>query len=157
MGLCCWVKYNIEEKATMLVQEILSSAYKYKVTHEGDSLYRASFDAGDRAIHVDLAKIPRTGEHWELAFEERKAGKPGSMGVTGSGDEFKVFATVIEITQEFMREYKIDSLSFTADKSEGNRSRLYQRMVDRLLPPGWKQDVDNSGDYRTYFTIAKPE
>ena len=136
----------------MLIHEILSSALDYKITHQSESLYRAAFIAGDRLIEVDIAKIPRAGEHWELAFQERKPGKPGSMGITGSGDEFNVFATVIEITKAFMRTHGIDTLSFTAAKSDRNRSRLYQRMVNRLVPPGWKQDVDDS-DRRTNFTI----
>lgn len=149
-------KYETESEAHMLIQEILSSPYEYTGARRNEEQYCASFKAGDRMIHVDLYKLPRAGEHWELTFEERKEGQPGSLGITGSGDEFKVFSTVVEIVKKFITTNPVDSLTFTAEKTQGNRSRLYQRMVDRLLMPGWVKEVDkSSSDYRTYFTIKK--
>jgi hypothetical protein len=149
----------------MLLNELLTSTYdwteKIRKGEFGDGEqgiinYSAQFDAGDRSIVVDIDRIPRSGSHWEMAFGEKRPGKPSSLEVTGSGDEFKVFATVIKITKEFMEKYDIDTLSFTADKSEGNRAKLYHRMVERLVHGKWKKSVDHkASDYRSYFTIEK--
>lgn len=141
----------------MLISEILSTVLDYTEREFGDEdLYRATFIAGDRTIVVDIAKVPRAGKHYEITFEEKKAGKPGSLGITGSGEEFKVFGTVVAIVQRFMEAKNIDSISFTAEKSDGNRAKLYQKMVNRIAKGKWQQETDHAAsDYRSYFTIKR--
>jgi hypothetical protein len=152
----------------MLLLELLDDPYTWtEETRMGELedgqrgviAYQAKFDAGDRQIVVDIDRVPRKGSHWEMAFGERSAHSTGmTLKVTGSGDEFRVFATVIEITRLFMNQHDVDSMSFTAEKSEGSRAQLYQRLVNRLVRGKWKQEIDHkSSDYRSYFTITKKD
>ena len=149
----------------MLVLEILDAPYSWTETKNRDEdivgfiEYQAKFNAGDRQIVVDIDRVPRSGSHWELGFGERSPKSTGmSLKITGSGDEFRVFATVVEIARQFMEKYDVDSLSFTAEKSEGRRAQLYQRMVSRLARGKWEQSSDHkASDYRSYFTISKKD
>lgn len=141
----------------MILVELFSQPYKYEEQKAVDDAYEARFTAGERDVLVNFEKIPRDGSHWEMAFGEIKHGSRSmSLLVTGSGDEFKVFSTVIDITKHFLDKYDPDSLSFTAEKSEGSRAKLYDKMVKRLVGGKYQTDVDHKGsDYRSYFTIVK--
>lgn len=88
-----------------------------------------------------------------MAFGELREGNL-LHNITGSGDEFRVFATVIKITREFIEKYDVDSLSFIAEKSDGSRVALYTRMMDRLVKGKWKYKSHQSPLF-TYFTIKK--
>lgn len=77
---------------------------------------------------------------------------------TGTGNQQRVFATVLLILNEFIEffEYDIQYISFTADKTAGeNRSNLYKKMLQRHMPDGFNlSDVrEDSGE--TSFTISR--
>lgn len=147
----------------MLLNELLTSTYDWseKMRDGRDELgpvqYEAKFKAGDRVIQVSIDRLlSREGSHWEMCFSERMPSGVWSTKVTGSDDEFKVFATVVKITKQFMEKHDVDTLTFTAEKNEGSRVKLYQRMVDRLIGGKWEKEIDHKGsDYRSYFTIKK--
>jgi hypothetical protein len=77
---------------------------------------------------------------WEIAFGEHETTDPHNGALllntktTGRGDAFRVFATVLEITNQFIEfddNYEVRTLSFTAKGD--NRSSLYaKRLAPRL-------------------------
>jgi hypothetical protein len=121
------------------------------------STYVTTFKAGDREIDVTFDQVPRLGSHWDVGFSERskRTKNKQSTAITGSGNEFEVFAKVIAIVKKFINDNSVDSLAFTADKGDRNRYKLYQRMVDRLTPKGWTKEVDETGDNKALFVITK--
>lgn len=64
-----------------------------------------------------------------------------SLDVTGTGDQFKIFSTVVQIAKDFFKEYykNVKAISFTA--KEPSRRKLYQHMVKRL-------SSENNLDYK---------
>lgn len=60
-----------------------------------------------------------------------------SFDITGSGNEFKVFSTVINTVRIFLNELNRDGIQlkrliFTAEKSKPSRVKLYNRLVKTL-------------------------
>lgn len=148
----------------MLLMELFKVDKEYVGDWEGDpgdENYTVTFSAGDRDIDVIFWQIPRSGSHWELAFIERKHFNPKNrkrLDITGSGKEFDVFSHVVDIAKKFIRDNNVDSLTFSADKQNRNRARLYQKMIKRLLPVNWTLDSDHtSKDSKSTFTIFKDE
>ena len=74
--------------------------------------------------------------------------------VTGTGDAFRVFATVIAILKDFVRRSHPDKLSF-AGKGE-SRQKLYDVFAQRLssVLPDYSFDIatdDDNGEHRDYI------
>ena len=70
--------------------------------------------------------------------------------VTDSGNNVKVFATVVEILRKLITELDVKILSFTAD--EDNRRKLYMRMIKKLIPD-WRVyeiPLKNTRSYRVF-------
>ena len=84
-----------------------------------------------------------------IVFEPHRDNKDGSVAwevefwrneyqdITGEGDQFRVFATVLQAINEFVAKYKPINLSFTATKKvepwqkSMSRANLYDRLVQR--------------------------
>ena len=61
----------------------------------------------------------------------------GGYSVTGTGNEFKVFSTVVKIVKIFLNELKRDGvefkrIKFQATKTEPSRIKLYEKLVKTL-------------------------
>jgi len=61
----------------------------------------------------------------------------GGYSVTGTGNEFKVFSTVVKIVKIFLNELKRDGVEFErikfyASKTEPSRIKLYEKLVKTL-------------------------
>ena len=69
-------------------------------------------------------------ERWQITFEIRGAGgKPHDISKTGN--EFKVFATVAEILNEYLKKVEPDNFWFTA--KEPSRAKLYDRFAKLIV------------------------
>lgn len=94
---------------------------------------------------------------WTLEFERK-----GRIDVTGEGDAFRIFATVLKITKDFIKKYDPEEITFSSVKVDeyGNtvnsgRDKLYKRLVKRFASSaGFKYDIQNLGD-EIYFTLEK--
>lgn len=81
---------------------------------------------------------PSLGAHkggmWEIHFyNENYPDMQGSL-VTGDGDAFRVFATVIEIVKRMLADAKPEIVSIKSKADEPSRTKLYNRLIDRLAP-----------------------
>jgi hypothetical protein len=67
-------------------------------------------------------------DRWSLMFDVG-----GEMDVTGRGDASRVFATVLDAIQRFIRAQSPKRIAFDAEKSKsGSRIRLYTALVKRF-------------------------
>jgi len=62
--------------------------------------------------------------------------------ITGGGDAFRIFATVMKMINEWIKKYGegINVLEFTAEKKDdpkGSRTRLYSTLSKKFTPKGW--------------------
>jgi len=96
-----------------------------------------------RIILVNAVKLD--DNYWDLDFSE-KTQRGITFAKTGSGGEMQVFSFVINSIKELISRYAPDGLVFTSDKSDGNRSGLYQKMLKRVKIPGYEYE---DGDTRS--------
>ena len=109
-------------------------------------LFNSTFplsDIGDDALGYTITFEDSTGKPVEVYmgdFETKEGRKiyglsferAGSDAITGDGEEFKVFSTVIAATKLLLARVQPEVLLFGADLSHGNRARLYSRLIQKF-------------------------
>lgn len=100
---------------------------------------------------------------WEIVFGA-KTGKTFrgndkiDIGKTGTGNQMRIFATVLDITDEFVEyfEYEVRNLYFTADKDDGmSRQKLYKKILQHRMPDGFALGgAEDRGD-EVHFTLNR--
>ena len=129
----------------------------YSFNVKGKSFGVSFGETSDNAFHV-------------VFWEENKTGN-WDFDVTNKGDALTVFATVLDIIRAFVKEYDnyVAALIFDAEKpdisgeaDEGgsikkslSRAKLYDRMVKKFLPAGWKVTIKPSRDDTSYRMLKK--
>jgi hypothetical protein len=144
-------------KLKTLIGESLSSPYNYRSTFKDEDVEVEDEDTGETYMKnvlspvqiikfktdsgIDYLWYAKQGFYdetaWSIAFGvetgiDAKGAHQLDIGVTGKGDAFRIFATIIDITNSFIgmdENNEILTLMFTA-KGE-NRAKLY---VKRLVP-----------------------
>jgi len=147
------------------LNETFDSSYtiSHGVEYDPPDMYAYEFDTGsnqDGVRHEDsdgskyvvnfekssLSDIPgenrgtyhfQFSQEYEDAHEADFPSDERNYDITGSGNEFKVFSTVINTARIFLNELKssgiqLKKIIFTAEKSKPSRVRLYNRLVKTL-------------------------
>jgi hypothetical protein len=86
-------------------------------------------------------------------FFNESAPSKSSSGITGTGDQHTVFATIVEVLRTLIKVYPIENISFTA--KEPSRQKLYKTMVRKLLPD-WKVTEKIDSWNGPTFNATKP-
>lgn len=67
-----------------------------------------------------------------------------SQGITGTGNEFKVFSTVIAMTKEFIKNHQnIEKIMFLAKNTELSRIKLYDKFCKTFGKNKCKKEQDD--------------
>lgn len=112
-----------------------------------------------RIIFMRDSLRPDKDSRWEAEFY-----RDGSLGITGKGDAFRVFATMIEAIRQFIELEEPQSIIFSATKeledddvgNEESRTKLYKRMVTRFANSmGYDAVVDDYIDWEQYELTNK--
>lgn len=145
-------------RAIEFLTELFQQGKDWKWEFKGSEEAMATFTVGDVEYfwHASVENIRRPNQ-WTIAFRARNQSEQDKMfGLTGTGNSAEVMSTAIDITRSFLQEYgdKVLELRFSA--KEESRSKLYARMVKRLLP-NWDlhtmPDVLNGG---SMFYLTNP-
>lgn len=78
-----------------------------------------------------VLKLSDRVRKWDITFGFVPEGRPAGAkyGVEGTGDQFRVFATIMGMTVEFLKKVKPKIVTFSAD--EPSRRRLYTTLIKR--------------------------
>lgn len=128
----------------------------------GDVLYRVSITTGtplqtqeevDEYVGDEAAVLaPGFDKFYDVEFSASVGkNRPTHMN-TGTGNQYKVYATVVDIMKRVMGEFGVGPVYMSA--FDESRVSLYPKMLKRLLP-GWRVeelDIDGEG----YEFIAYP-
>jgi hypothetical protein len=117
------------------ITESFNSDVKGKLTRNTSYMFSTETEIGNRRIVFIGAK--NDDDIWDIMFEE-KGSKGSTFGKTGSGNEMQVFSFVIDSIKELISRHSPRIISFTAEKSDGNRSKLYTKMLTRIKIPGYQ-------------------
>jgi hypothetical protein len=147
-------------KKYFLIRESLDNPYNWKNTFKTSEVIDDWDDSGEeypkdvldpvQIIHfktddgipyIWYAKQNRYNDkYWEISFgvvknQKDDGGYETDIGVTGTGNAFRIFATVIEITNYFVEydgdNYEVQNLTFSSKGQ--NRTSLYKKyLVPRI-------------------------
>lgn len=109
--------------------ELFENPNNINWTVKTNSLWRGEFLISDKEYVIKAMKSP--GMPWEVKFQLMLSGKPTER-ITGTGDAFSVFSTVINGIKQWLQE--VDPKIFMLSSYEDNRTSLYSRMLVKLLP-----------------------
>ena len=88
---------------------------------------------GDNWLDISFVPSNEKGDVVEIAFARNDR-----WDVSGEGDEYKIFSTVIQAIREYLMSYQPKILYFSSKGK--SRTRLYQSLINRLAQSyGYKQ------------------
>lgn len=141
----------------MLLKEIMNKPYDYKWTHRGRTLHIAEFETESGTKYSvgynDMnASDDPDWRFWEVQFHNLN--QKDAAAISGTGDEFRVFATVMAATQDIIKKTHPVVLYFTA--KEKSRVSLYKKLISRYAKQWgfFLKDTGNSSDGVT-FTLER--
>ena len=144
----------------MKITEIISEAF--------DQPYNIRWSQGDHGDYDAYAELD-DGTGLEIAFLDQQHNswmvdffRDNSTEITGDGDAYRVFATVLTAMREFIVKQQPAKINFSAEKNDdptGSRASLYDRMIQRYITgTGYnltRQDYPGGATY-TLTQIQKP-
>lgn len=138
--------------------ETLKGYVPYKWLYIREDMAKATFDINGLTYYVFISEDdPVDDPHiWDVVFQ--LADPPPGLGlydITGTKNAFTVFATVMNIIQEFVSKRSDDIRAITFTAKEPSRQRLYDRLAKMLiqsLPNHWKLFIKQRG-VRKYYIV----
>lgn len=132
-------------RATEFLVELFNTIAPFKWTKSTPMQCTAKFTVDDSTYVVQFYANNKEATEWDLAFEARTRSTIPARGLrgpkniirqsyalTGTGNQYLVFATVMKLMEDFLKEYKPKLLKWNADKSEESRISLYGTMLNRF-------------------------
>jgi predicted chitinase len=138
----------------MRVNEIITEAFNtpYAFTWEkSDGAYDALAkldDGTNLSININEEYDGEGRPYWHVEFWRNN-----SLEITGEGDAYRIFATVLSAIQEFINMERPKRVTFSADKEPGeSRAELYDRLVQRYAAGmGFSVEIENNGLHQYYI------
>ena len=148
---------DLINKADLVLNELFDDKLKYEWTRQMSGFWSADFylmtKLGNTKVTVDIMMVAEPGL-WDVAFSSSAKGHEyGSYGIINSGKAYTIFATIMEIINDWIKQMNPEMLMFTA---EGNsRIKLYERMIKKYLPAGWTSATGDISDNNKGFIAKK--
>lgn len=137
-----------KKKPKLKLKEVFDQPYSWNRTKNGpdEKAYRFKTEAG---VIYDVLMYERKSNEWLVEFTA-KVGSKTTQDKTGTGDSIRVFSTVVDIIKHFVSEQYIGTITFAADKLDGDsRARLYATLAKSIAPKiGFKVTLAG-GNYST--------
>ena len=141
---------NPPEVAESNLNEVFDQPYPWEWTASGKNrgFWIAQFN--DVEVTIEL----KSGGSWDMSFD-----RDGNMAVTGEGDQFKIFATVIDIAKDFVRQMQPEKFSFYAfkdpDEVASSRPKLYSAMIKRFASGLGYDSTEKTSDDFVFYTLTR--
>jgi hypothetical protein len=143
----------------MLLQELFQKAYPWQWTTRSDTSYEAEFPVHDGRIVAEVLSIGgergTPDEIWEYSFEYVPDKGESTTTKTGLGDEFMIWATVVDILRKFMIEVNPHAVTLSSLKREPTRVRLFDRLWKKAFGAEWNIDRKERGAAVEYTFTKK--
>lgn len=135
------------------ITELADRPYPYELFPGEKSIYQFQTDAG-LTYFVSIVEIATSVV--EIIFELVQDDK-SMLGITGTGDSFRVFSTVADIVKNYISQYTPKQIQFGSDLKYPSRMKLYQRIAQRLDKelPEYSLDTTAAGSAADSFFILK--
>jgi len=139
------------------LDESFDKAYPYQWTDQKPLDWYGSFtEQSGKTVDVSISGYENGT--WVVSFETDK-----ETSKTGSGDQFKIFATVVAMLQDFVTKIKPKEVMFVAEKDPNpsgrveSRVNLYSRLLNRFAKAlGYSFEKQEQG-YKSTFRMHRNE
>jgi hypothetical protein len=111
------------------------------------------FIINDKKYQMIIASPMMQGGPSEISFQLILPNGEKSEEITGTGDEFSVFATVLDGIQHWIKSY--NPKSFIMSAKEPNRKSLYRRMLSLFNKGEWITEEISDGTFLVYNKKSK--
>lgn len=118
-------------------------------TNHNDHIY--TFNVADQRYNMSF-KSNKVEKGYSVTFENRTVGYRG-YSVTGTGNEQKVFASVLYILNDFISKINPNVLAFGSDGR--SRNKLYRALLRKIPNPYKYVEIAVAREYNLYI-IYKP-
>ena len=145
-----------------LFTEALSNPYPADLIRINNQKYRAISkldDGGELKVDIEGDEHIDDYDHmdWQINFHRN-----GVQSVTGDGDAFRIFATVMKLIRDFVKKEQPKYMSVSAakdKKSKGKnvlqgRERLYKRLLQKDVGSKYSIDTQTSSS-GTMFAMKR--
>jgi hypothetical protein len=147
----------------MFIAELFTKSipweYTGRPTHND---VRAKFDIDEFTYIIDISsnevgdfELGGPDEHftnvWQAHFMQYSESGGSVDRITGTGNAFTVFTTIIEIIEQTVKLFNIQTLEFQADNTEPSRVKLYDRLAKHFEKKGWRYINNKEVNARSYY------
>ena len=140
----------------------------YNVNEAFDQPYKLKWEKGEHGDVDALVKLPdgtplsimfnhEGMDNWQVEFYRNN-----SQELTSEGDAQRIFATVLNAIQKFVKKYKPNVIKFSASKqvepgqSSESRAKLYDRLVQRYANSwGYDANVQNIANEIVLYALTR--
>jgi hypothetical protein len=139
-------------RAAEFITESLNQPYPWEVRTDRPGRFLAKFQTEVGYGYFDA-------EEWELAWDINFSIND-AYDVTGGGDQFRIFATIMDIAKHWIDKHRPQRIKFSSDKSGGqlSRSRLYSAMCNKFAKQfgyHWASEEDSTNSEYTGRVLDK--
>jgi hypothetical protein len=124
-------KISIDElfEERFQLDEVFDNPYPFKLVYSGETAESVTKLPDRSKLEIVFSSKNQPDGQWELFFT-----RGDTTGLTGKGDQQRIFATVLKAIAEFVEKKSPKKIVFTADKDGESTSRmkLYDRLVSRF-------------------------
>lgn len=151
----------MELKTLNFTVESLNKPYKYSWQAFKDDRASGAFEIEGGWVDLSiLVSYTLSFDHIaSITFSRNTEDDMDNYAITGDGDAFRIFATVLTMVDEWIKKYgeQVDVIEFTAEKKndpKGSRAKLYDRMVKKYIPKGWKYEKSDGTGRNVRFKLV---
>jgi hypothetical protein len=141
----------------MKITEILDESFDSNIPI---TVIKSSRSGAEYAAKIGGREIIFRGHHnganyWDVDFTEMKRDGTETVSKTKSGKEMQVFSFAMNCIKKLVADFSPRSISFSSSKDDGNRSKLYRRMLSSIKLPGYSVGSPMDGTIEDYFSLVK--
>ena len=142
-----------------IISESLNQPYPHKVVVQTNDTYKVRFTTSDGYGYFEAEDLENYKAGWKVNFSIND-----TYQQTGTGDQYRIFATIMDIAEHWISEYQPEKITFSADKTNGSssRSKLYSAMANKFAQKfgyHWQKEEEIEprpfGYVQDVFTLVK--
>lgn len=138
----------------MILLELLDTTPNFEILLDKSGIFEVRSKIGKRTIDFNAfqSKIVLDNKvKWGVEFIENGY----DYKLTGSGNEFKVFAFIKKCMEMLIEKHKPDIITFLSDKGDKSRTELYKRLLNKFLTSYNFTIIDVETSESDYFKLER--
>jgi len=135
------------------------TAYDYQYDGDGEYVFYPDTEDKNTFYTVSLDRMPDWYLDISFSYTNKHKNIDQTIMPTGTGDAFKVFATISKIVMNYINPLRqtLKTISFSSEWSENSRINLYTRLSKKLqkeLGDNWRLHIARSHGF-IEFDLSK--